>query len=777
MSRIFARIANFVVDRPLIIVSGLLLFTLFTLYGYINPDLIRNLYKPKTPTQNTNVELESFEAPPDVSPVSLTDSHAILVVKSDSFFTPRGAEALRHIVDELEALDHVAGILWMDRVPILNIFGLPEPLFPTGKASQARFDAARKKALEHPLVAGQLLSEDGRYLIMLVNFELLFIENDEDCTSGLRRAAEAAAADFPELEFDFKVTGRLPMYVTAVQNRDANNLKYQIIAYTMIAIMSVILFRGIVAVLIVAIAPALGVFWTLGLLRYFELDDNPFNKVVVPILISLVALTDGVHLMVQIRKRRAAGLTPREAARKGLSEVGLACFLTSLTTAIGFGSLYFSHSEIVQEFGISCVIGVVITFVAVICSIPLACRFFGQRVHVGHESGFIDRNLGQIATLVEFVMKRIRLFSWIAIMGTVTLLAISIQLRPDERLSNSFPRNAEAVQGLFEMDEAFGGLEMVEVHVRWAKDIDPRSPRILKVMREIDQLIRAEELAGKPISICNLLDALPGDQDADDRMEMLELLPPPLKRAFYTPEYRTAKANFRVRDLGIAAYGPTFTRLEAGLAAIEKQNSGFTMNLDGRPHWRWKNLYRVVVDLALSLGTATLIIFIVLSLVYRSIRIGLISLVPNLFPLAVTGTYLVATGQMLEVVSVCAFTVCLGIAVDDTIHFLTRYVEEKEKHGDTDQAIRDAFTTVGTSLIMTTVVLCAGFATVLWSDARDHRIFGTMSGLTIASALFADLVFLPALLSRFTQSNESAERGAASDRSSTANSADDHQAE
>lgn len=732
---------------------GLLItITTISTLGYTHSEWIRDLWTKEVNSNDSG--FEDYEPLPDVDPVSLTDSHAILLIKSDDFFTPRGADALRKIVDELEAKDHIRNILWMDRVPVLNIFGLPEPLLPRSTASQDRFDAAREKAIQHPLLAGQLLSLDGKHIVMLVNFELLFIKGNEDCTSGLREAAEKAVAEFSDLNFEFKVTGRLPMYIAAVESRDANNLKYQIIAYSMIGLMSIILFRGLVAVMIVAIAPALGVFWSLGIIRYFDLHDNPFNQVVVPVLISLVALTDGVHLMVQIRRRRAEGMSPGEAAITGLSEVGLACFLTSLTTAIGFGSLYFSHSEIVREFGVSCVIGVTVTFLAVICTIPLACRYFGKRVHIGHSNGIIDRNIGKIGSLVEFVMKRVRLFSWMAIVGTLCLLMVSVSLRPDEKLSNSFPQKSEAVQGLFEMDRAFGGLEMVTITLDWTqkKQLDPQSIQILEVLREVDELVRKEEQAGPPISICNLLDALPGDKMATDRMGMLDLLPPPLKRAFYTPERSTATLNFRLQDLGIAAYGPLFERLEKGLAEIPDRHPGFVARISGNPHWRWKNLYRVVVDLALSLGTATVIIFLVLALVYRSLRIGLISLVPNLFPLAVTGTFLVITGQMLEVVSVCAFTVCLGIAVDDTIHFLTRYREEKESCNDNDLAIRRAFTAVGTSLIMTTVVLCAGFTTVLWSDSRDHQIFGAMSGLTIASALFADLIFLPALLSHFSGS-------------------------
>ena len=153
----------------------------------------------------------------------------------------------------------------------------------------------------------------------------------------------------------------------------------------------------------------------------------------------------------------------------------------------------------------------------------------------------------------------------------------------------------------------------------------------------------------------------------------------------------------------------------------------------------------------MSLGTAAIIIFLILAIVYRSLRIGIISILPNLFPLCVAGTYLALTDQALEIVTVCAFTCCLGIAVDDTIHFLTRYVEEKRETSDEEEAIGRAFTAVGTALIMTTLVLVSGFLTVLLSETREHRIFASMSAITVAAALFGDLVFLPAILARFAK--------------------------
>ncbi|MBW3599827.1 MAG: MMPL family transporter [Planctomycetes bacterium] len=215
-----------------------------------------------------------------------------------------------------------------------------------------------------------------------------------------------------------------------------------------------------------------------------------------------------------------------------------------------------------------------------------------------------------------------------------------------------------------------------------------------------------------------------------------------------------ASVQFRTQDIGIAKYGPVFERLEADLQKIESRHPHFSLELDGESVWRWRNVYRVVTDLATSLGTASIVIWLVLTVFYRSVRLGLISIVPNLFPLAATGAILYFTGQHLELVTVCVFTICIGIAVDDTIHFLTRYVEETSAGGLHSEAIQRAFTGVGSALMMTTIVLVTGMLTAVFGDARDARIFGIMGAITLISALFADIVFLPALLNRFAKNKD-----------------------
>ena len=757
LKSVFDQAMVWTVDHRRTTALAVLIITLLAILGYVRPQSVRELFvspgKEKAAAQNANED--AFRAVPDVDPVSLSESDAVMVVKSTSFFTPQGAKAMRHVVSTLEELDYVNRILWMDRVPMLNIFGLSEPLFPRSEASAERFEAAKVKAMKHPLVGGHLVSEDGQTMLLLITFDWDFVRSDEQCTTELRAVAEKAAAEFPDVAVSFMVTGDTPARITYMKAHEANQVKYQLIGYGVIAMMAVILFRGIRAVLIVSLAPAIGVFWTMGFLRFFQLEDNPFNDVILPVLISLVGLTDGVHLTVQIRKMRAAGLSERLAARTALHEVGYACMLTSLTTAIGFGSLSLADNVWVKDFGWCSVIGVTLTFIAVVAIVPLVCSTrLGRNIHLGHEKSLIDRNLTRIGALVDLVLRAPKLITTLSIAATVILLGISLTLRPDQRRANALPEKSEAYLAMMEMDKALGGLEFSEVEIEWSSKVADDSPEILKTISEVDDLLKSEPMIGYPLSIRNLVDSLPGEGPAEDRMSMIELLPPPLKRAFYTPERRRGVVTFRVQDLGIAKFDPVFERITEGLRTIESRHPGVTMKLQGRAIWRWKNLYQIVIDLTASLGSAAFIIFGSLALAYKSLRIGLISIVPNIFPLAVTGTWLVWRNESLELTSVCAFTVCMGIVVDDTIHFLSRFDEERRTAKNRHEAIRKAFGNVGVAMVMTTVVLVAGFGTVAFSDSRDHHIFASMGAITIAAALFGDLVMLPAMLACFAEKTD-----------------------
>ena len=756
-----ARLFFWWADHPAAQITVAALISTLALIGHTEPALLLDLLTPPAQVTSESAagqsesprpveQSQQTNEPPDVEPFRIAGGECVLVARSENFFSQAGLKAMRRVVEQLEALRQVRSVLWLDNVPSFNLFGLSGTLLPSSNASVRQISAAREDVLENPLAVGQLISPDGKTLLLHLQFDWFFVTSDDAATVEIRRQAETAAQQVAGAEIDFQLTGPVPLHLMMLENHVSNSRQYQLIGYAIMLLSALVLFRGIAAVVIVAVAPAVGVFWTMGMLHFFDLQDNPFNDIIVPILISLVGLTDSVHLMVEIRNQRAASLSVRAATRLGVARVGLACVLTSVTTAVGFVSLSWAHHEVVRSFGWCCVLGVAMTLVSVLTFIPLGCRSpLGRRLHVGLGKSLVDGQLKRIDPLVAWVLRHDRGVAWAAIIATAGLAMISLNLEPDEKRYSGLSESGEAAQALRHLDRSLGGLEFGSVAVNWNEQAD--QGELLTVLKEIDHSLADEPLIGNPLGLHQLLAALPGEGSPAERMTLLELLPAPLKRAFYTPETRSASVQFRVQDLGIAAYGDVFERIETQLKRLEQRHPNFSMALVGDAPWRWRNIYQVVTDLATSLGTASVVIWLVLTLAYRSIRIGLISIVPNLFPLAATGAILLATGQHLELVTVCVFTICIGIAVDDTIHFLTRYQEERRGGEDHQTVIRRAFTGVGSALLMTTVVLVAGMMTAVVADARDARLFGIMGCLTLATALFADIVLLPALLSRFAK--------------------------
>lgn len=759
--RIFAGI----IDHPWWCLATLLAITAFAIGGYVRPQWPSELaryFVPDSPDEAVNDQTVVDQ--PARRPLSRAQRRApvrrvgngavgtgdaILVVQSDGFFTPDGASAIRLVVERLESLEVVANVMWIDETPPLNIFGLPEPFLPRGQASAQKFAVAKERACKHPLVSGQFMSPDAKTMLLFVTYDWLNVRSNHDCIGLLLDTARSAAKEYPNVPMTVDITGATPIRLMLIEEHEANELKYQLIGYGMTLLMAAIMFRGLTVVVVVALAPAVGVFWTLGMLRYFDLQENPFSNVILPVLLSLVGFNDSVHMMVYIRRCLVEGMTPKESCRKALGAVGMACLLTLFTTSIGMGSLSFAGHEIVREFGWSCVLGVTATWASVVLVLPLiCCTGWSKRLAKGADRGIVDRNLDYIVSWVRVTVRHAKAVSFAAIALMVICSAIALTLRPDDRRGTALPNSNNAQRVLAHLDKSMGGLETCNVNVYWGEDVTDEG-EVVTVLESIDKILDAEPLAGHPLSICKLVAALPGDDSVREKFSMNELLPPPLKMAFYSQDERRASISFRVMDLGTVAYQETFERIERGLEQLRQEHSGFNVEMVGEPIWRWRNVFKIVSDLSRSLGTAALEIFFVLTFAFRSLRLGLISIFPNLIPLSVGATWMAITGQPLEIVSVCAFTVCLGIAVDDTIHFLHRYREEQTHYKDRSVAIQKAFEAVGTGMIMTTAVLVAGFSSVLTSETRDHRIFASLGIITLVIALLCDLFMLPALLVYF----------------------------
>jgi predicted RND superfamily exporter protein len=200
-------------------------------------------------------------------------------------------------------------------------------------------------------------------------------------------------------------------------------------------------------------------------------------------------------------------------------------------------------------------------------------------------------------------------------------------------------------------------------------------------------------------------------------------------------------------DLGYEHFRDTFATLEQDLDELSAAHPGFTFYLTGQALISGFLFGEVTTDLIQSLALASLTIFIVLAFSFHSLRLGLISVIPNAFPLAATAALLVLLD--VPMAGATAFVMSLGIAVDDTIHVIARFRREHDAGHDLEDAIRQAVQHVGKALVITTVVLVIGFAPVLTSEFPRTRVFAAMICVTIGAALVGDLVILPAMLKAF----------------------------
>ncbi|MCA9021082.1 MAG: RND transporter, partial [Planctomycetaceae bacterium] len=182
MFRAFNRCSVWMADHPVMVTLFILLLSGIAMLGYTMPEEVRDWFKPvpaEQVQQKADQPRKVREAPPDVDPISLTDADTILVIDSENFFTTDRIKALREIVEQIESLDYVSSVFWLEDIPNLNIFGLREPLIPNERASQKRLDAAREKAVAHPLVGGQMLSVDGNTLLLMIKFDWLHVTDDD----------------------------------------------------------------------------------------------------------------------------------------------------------------------------------------------------------------------------------------------------------------------------------------------------------------------------------------------------------------------------------------------------------------------------------------------------------------------------------------------------------------------------------------------------------------------------------------------------------------------
>ncbi len=476
--------------------------------------------------------------------------------------------------------------------------------------------------------------------------------------------------------------------------------------------------------------------WTFGLLGMLGAELTLFTSTL-PTLLMVVSVADGVHLALRFRTRLSQGLAPQVASVQALRETLFPCFLTSLTTAIGFGSLAFAEIPDLRDFGTFACLGVGIAFVLTIVLLPCLLTMWGKglRLRDARSKG-LSASMGKLITGLTETILHLPPKLVLAGTGLLCLIAVFFASRVEENsfMSEDLWENSQILRSVHWFEDRFFGVSPGEILVEPKGENSLYSSSLQKELRPFLNKIEAFPGVTRSLSYLDALeDGIPEVLLPLLQKEPLSLVDSKMKKARVLVFLRDVGAKevdrylAFVRRLGLQA--KTFSARPVGLQVLANHQVTTLMS-----------------EVQQSFFFAFGLICLLLVLVFKSLRFGLIGILPNLFPLLISLGFMGVMGIRLRIVVIITFAISFGLAVDNTIHILSRFREERTKGKRVELALHDSLRVVAEAVFFTSALLLLGFSLTLFSGFRATYDFGRLACVTILAALFGDLILLPALL-------------------------------
>jgi len=699
-----------------------------------------------------------------VEDIYTRNDNVLFVVKprSGDVFNPSTLEAVRSLTHDAWQIPYSTRVDAITNFQHTRANGdelIVSDLLGSGPITQEDVDRVREVATSEPLLAGRLIARDGGATGINVRINLAGDSTGElPATAAFVRRLEAEySGRYPGLEI--KATGVAMLNMAFAEAPIADlpvvmPLMFGAFLLTIIAVLrSTSGTIGTMAVILLSTITAIGVAGHLGTL----LDPT---SAAAPTIILTLAVADSVHILISYLHQRRLGLGKEEALVQSMSINAQAVFLTSITTVVGFLSLNFSDSPPFRLLGNITAFGVTVAWAYSMTVLPAFIATFGGRIPARRASR-MDR---WMASLGNFIAERYR---WVlAVTGTAAVaLSLSVAtLRINDNYIEYFARStpirqasdfavahltgfynatfsiaADGPQGVSEpeflakIDEFADWLE-TQPNVVHVNSFSRTMKRLNRNMHGDDpayyRLPESHELASQYLLLYEL--SLPYGLDVNDQINV---------------DKSAMRVDVTFGDIDIA-------QLETESAAAEAwlQEHGLPSmrptRATGPAQMFAKITRRNVASMLVGTGVGFAAIALILMLSLRSVRLGVISLIPNIVPASMAfGVWALLVGHIGFAVSIVA-GLSIGVIVDDTVHFLAKY-NLVRRHRPAKAAVRYAFESVGSAIVANTAIVAAGFAVLGLSTFKVTAVMGMLTSLTILSALVIDFLLLPPLLIAF----------------------------
>ena len=732
-------------------VFSLGLVTLVTAYfGFILPDTqfdydFDTFFKPDdAATQYFKHHRETFG----------TDNDFILIglVSQSGVFNSGFLNNVDSLTEKLEALPLVKRVV----SPGNLFYPVRAPLIGTifqKRVLSGKREADSLRVFRDPSLTGNIFSTDTTAISLVVTTDPGLSKSKSDqISASIHRVTE---------EFDFDgvhLAGRAIGQVVYVHKIQTEFGIFMGISLLFIVLLLLVTFRSFRGILLPLATVLIAVVWAIGLLTLSGKGISILLNMLPPI-IFVVGMSDAIHLYSRYLEELRKGESREVAIRRMVFQTGKAAFYTSLTTAIGFASLYFTGIPALQDFGIFTAAGVMSAYAVAILLMPSWLRLTPvPRKSIARSEGNWEQFLQRLYTVV---VERRKTISVGAVVLTILLAGVVSQiklnsfilddLRPDEPLRKDF--------AFFET--YFSGVRPFEMGVKLRDSAGTLLDRKhLLALNEIEQMLRTDydvHAIQSPVAVIKAVNRM--DHNGDNHYYRLPGTEREWRKAertvntalksgklhsVLTDDGRYASISGRTSDYGSRYFESANARL-MDFIDTQQYDREMEFEITGTGTLIDRTNQNLVSSLGKGLGTAFLLIAVVMGLLFKSVKMALIALIPNLLPLLALGAVMTLAGIALKMSTSIIFTIAFGIAVDDTIHILSRYRLES-RSGTTETAFKRAFIHTGKSVILTSIILLGGFISLCFSSFQSTFYIGLLVSLTLIFALLFDLCLLPVLI-------------------------------
>lgn len=667
-----------------------------------------------------------------------------------------------------EQIKQVKGVTTV--ISIANLYNLQKdtvhhsftlkPLADRPMVSNEEVDSVKRQILSLPFYKGLVLSEDGQSTLMAITFDGKILNTPKRVP--IINAILKQGTEF-EQKHGIKVHySGLPLIRTVAGNLMQHEFTlFLSLSLLITTIILLIVFRSGYPVIFPVIVVLLGVMWSLGILVLMHYEITILTGIVPP-LVVIIGIPNSVFILNKYYYEFSLSHNKLQALSTTIEKVGITTFIANVTTAIGFGVLCFTNSELLTQFGLVAATSIMVTFVLSLILIPIIFSFLPDPK--GRQTGIKDRKVIQLVLVkLDYLVHNYRtvIYATTIVLVVICLYGLS-QIKVNGYVVDDLPKTSNTLTDLQFFENSFKGVLPLEVSIDTKRKNGVMNLGVIRKVEKLENLISSYPEFSRSLSLIQALkfstQAFYGGGSNYYR------LPDGLEQGFilsyagnsgkstnmlhsYLDSTRQfTRATFEMVDVGSARMNEVLANLQPRIDSIFNPQK-YHVELTGSSIIFIKGANYMVKNLYESLALAIFLIAIVMWVLFRGFKMIIVSLLPNLIPLIITAGIMGFFGIPLKPSTILIFSIAMGISSDQTIYFITRYRQElRNTQKSISTIVSDTIRETGISMLYIAIILFFGFGIFAASNFGSTKALGVLLSVTLLVAMISNLTLLPAFL-------------------------------